>query len=117
MRFITSFIQAYMETIFSKELLDLLLKGGLNVIMLIVWIITLREHKKETSKIIAQHEKQYNDIIALQRETISVNNKQYAELVERNFKYIDQNLQYQMILTGLLSKIEVKLDNIERNQK
>jgi len=105
-----------METIFNKDLLDLLLKGGLNVIMLIVWIITLREHKKETNKIIEEHEKQYKELIALQRETISATNKQYAELVERNFKFIDQNLDYQMLLTGILSKIEVKIDNIERHQ-
>lgn len=117
-----------MESIFNKELLDLLVKGGLNVIMLIVWVITLREHKKETGKIILEHEKQYREVVAhhekqyreiidLQRETIYATNKQYSELVERNFKYFDQNLQYQMILTGLLSKIEVKLDNIERNQR
>lgn len=116
-----------MESILSRDLVDLIIKGGGNIIMLVVWIITWRDiHKKNSEiierheaqylEIIYKHEEQYKQLILSQRDIYGEINKKYAELVDRNFRYMDQNLEYQRLLAGFLAKMEVKLDTIERHK-
>jgi hypothetical protein len=72
----------------NSDWLSILANGGISLIIFVIWYVTFK--------------------------TI---NKQYIDLVERLFKQIEQDLQYKELLTGIMTKLETKIDAFINSQR
>ena len=72
----------------NSDWLSILANGGISLIIFVIWYVTFK--------------------------TI---NKQYIDLVERLFKQIEQDLRYKELLTGIMTKLETKIDAFINSQR
>jgi len=65
----------------TPELLKIMANGGITVVVFVIWYITFK-----------------------------TTNKQYQEIIDRLFQQIEADLKYKELLTGILARLETKLD-------
>jgi hypothetical protein len=71
----------------TPEVLKIIANGGISLVVLVIWYITFR-----------------------------TSSNQYQELVERLFKQIEQDTKYKELLTGILTRLETKIDYSDRKK-
>jgi hypothetical protein len=100
------------------QFLELLLKGGITVTLFVVWYITYTRSEKRNQSNIELQQAQYKELLAAQhaqyKELLDRQNSLHSENLNRLFKSIDDDLKYKEILTGLLARLEIKIDLQER---
>lgn len=72
----------------TPDLLKVLANGGIAIIIFVIWFVTYK-----------------------------TSSKQYADLVERLFKQIEQDLKYKELLIGILTRLETKYDIHDRRHR
>lgn len=72
----------------TPDLLKVLANGGIAIIIFVIWFVTYKTQSKD-----------------------------YAALVERLFKQIEQDLKYKELLIGILTRLETKMDIRERRNR
>lgn len=68
----------------TPELIKLMANGGLSVMVFVIWVFTFKELKSQ--------------------------NKVHRSHVEKLYQMIEQDLKYKELLTGILTRLETKLD-------
>lgn len=72
----------------NAELIKIITSGGLSVILFVIWYITARNMQK-----------QYKEL-----------QDQQLQVINRMFAIMDADMKYHELLTGVLGRIELKLD-------
>lgn len=72
----------------TPDLLKVLANGGIAIIIFVIWYVTYKTQSKD-----------------------------YAALVERLFKQVEQDLKYKELLIGILTRLETKMDIQERRTR
>jgi len=79
----------------NPKVIDLVGQGIISAAILVIWYYTF----KQSSKQIDESNKRY--------EELALQNK---EVIERLFDYIKSDAEYKTLLTGVLTRLEIKID-------
>lgn len=79
----------------NAELIKIITNGGLSVTLFIIWYITARSMQK-----------QYKEL-----------QDQQLQVINRMFAIMDADMKYHELLTGVLGRIELKLDFFLKKEK
>lgn len=71
-----------------QDILQLITNGSVAVIVFVMWFLSLKQFNK-------QQERAY---------------KQMLEQTERMFEMLEQDIKYKEALTGILNRLEIKID-------
>jgi len=90
----------------DKELIKLIIEGGLGVAMFVAWLITYQSSIKQTK-----------EAIATAKEAVSAANKTSQEAFDKHVNLSKELVQllkdeqeYKTVLTGILDRISIKLE-------
>ncbi len=72
----------------SAEILQLIGNGSITVIVFVMWYLSFRHFNREQEKVY----------------------KQNRENIERTFTMMEQDSRYKEVLTGILTRLEMKID-------
>lgn len=98
----------------NAELIKLITSGGLNVVLFIIWFITAKTMQKQYNDTQEQNRKMYNE----SHEQNKKMQEQNMAIVNRMFAVMEADMKYHELLTGILGRIELKLDvSIQRERK
>lgn len=75
----------------NSELIDLITGGGLNVILFAIWYFTAKAMQKSYKTMQDQN----------------------MEIVKKMFSIMEADMKYHELLTGILTRIEIKIDSKE----
>jgi hypothetical protein len=79
----------------EDKLLSLLTSGGMQFVVFVIWYITVKNQNKQFKEILQQGQ----------------------DNVKQIFKLIEEDTKYKELLTGILTRLEIKLDLVLNNKK
>lgn len=93
----------------NSELIKLITGGGLNVVLFFIWYITAKTMQKQYNDTQEQNRKMYNESQEQNRKM----QEQNMAIVNKMFSVMEADMKYHELLTGILTRIEIKIDSKE----
>ncbi len=90
----------------NEAILKLLLQGGMGIVVFVIWYITFINAQKQYKDFVSQQ----LQMMEMHNKQITEHNKQQMELASKMLRLVEDDVKYKEILTGLLARIDLKLD-------